>query len=65
MPEASSQAKILTQARPPYPESARHRGIQGMVAFRAVIGVDGVPHDLQLVCSAERSLDTAAREAVD
>ena len=43
------QAKLLKQAIPKYPQDARSRGITGTVAFRAIIGKDGLIQTLELV----------------
>jgi hypothetical protein len=43
------QAKLLKQAIPKCSQDARSRGITGTVAFRAVIGKDGLIRTLELV----------------
>lgn len=58
-----SQGLILQKVVPVYPAQARQNHIQGAVVLRAVIGRDGVIHDLEVVSGA-KELVPAATEAV-
>jgi TonB family protein len=57
------QAKLLKQSIPRYPQDARSRGITGTVAFRAIIGKDGLIQGLELL-EGPLPLYKSARDAV-
>ena len=59
------QGRPLKQAIPKNPQDARSRGITGTVAFRAIIGKDGLIQTLELVEEPlELALYESARDAV-
>lgn len=68
--EPSSTAPIFNAAylqnpQPPYPLSARRRGIEGKVLLRAEVGSDGVSNRVEVKKSSGwEMLDQAARQAV-
>ena len=54
-----------TIVEPEYPIDARHRGEQGTVLLRVLVGRDGLPIEIDIArSSGSRQLDRAAREAV-
>jgi TonB family protein len=59
-------AKLIagTHVSPEYPESARAKGIEGLVTLEATISADGVPTDIKVISSPDDSLTTAATDAV-
>ena len=56
-------AKLISQLKPSYPDLARRAGVQGVVRFTAVIGLDGRIRNLQLV-SGHPLLVQAAGDSV-
>lgn len=59
------QATTLVESRQPdYPESARAKGIQGVVLLQAVISMEGVPLSLKVISSPDPDLSKSAIEAV-
>ena len=63
---AFTAAKLIagTHVSPEYPESARAKGIEGLVTLEATISTDGVPTDIKIVTSPDESLSQAATDAV-
>lgn len=61
--ESASQAMLVFQVPPDYPEKARERGIEGEVKMTAVIGKDGKLADIK-VKSGHKLLVPAALDAV-
>jgi len=57
-------AKLVHQAHPEYPESAKSRGVQGDVVLRAVIFLDGSVGSLSPAGSPDPELAQAAMNAV-
>ncbi|MBL8414250.1 MAG: TonB family protein [Propionivibrio sp.] len=58
-------AAYLANPPPPYPASARRRGIEGAVFIDARVGVGGEARELKLATSSgDTALDTAAMDAV-
>ena len=57
-------AKVLQKTEPQYPESARAKGIDGVVMLQAVIATDGVPLSLSVLSSPDPELSQAAEDAV-
>jgi len=59
-------AKVIQpRAQPVYPQSAKAAGVQGSVLLHAVIGMDGIPHSLEVLNSQiNPDLARAAVEAV-
>lgn len=57
-------SKLISQARPSYPLTAKSYRQQGTVAMQAIIGRDGKIHDLYLVRPAGFGLDEEALRAV-
>jgi TonB family protein len=58
-------AKLIENTpQPVYPESARERGIQGVVMLEATISAEGVPTDLKVLSSPSEDLSKAAMDAV-
>jgi TonB family protein len=57
-------AKLIHQAQPDYPESAKARGVQGDVVLRAVIFLDGSVGALKPAGSPDPELAQAAINAV-
>jgi TonB family protein len=58
-------AKLIENSpQPVYPESARTRGIQGLVLLEATISAEGVPMDLKVLSSPSEDLSQAAEDAV-
>jgi len=57
-------AKLIHQAQPDYPESAKARGVQGDVVLRAVIFLDGSVGSLKPAGSPDPDLAQAAISAV-
>jgi TonB family protein len=56
--------RALHTPEPKYSKSAKKQGIQGVVTLSAVIGIDGMAHDVKVVKSLEPTLDANAIEAV-
>jgi len=56
----SEPAKLLSHPLPPYPTSARTRGIMGKITVYAVVGRDGRLHNLTVLKSPDRELSKAA-----
>jgi TonB family protein len=50
---------LLNQVTPIYPAKARKKHIEGVVVVRAMIGTDGVVHDLTLVSGPPMLVDAA------
>ena len=50
---------------PPYPESLKGSGIQGVVVIQAVIGEDGCTESVRVVRKLHPKLDELAKQAVD
>lgn len=58
-------AKLVENSpQPAYPESARTRGIQGLVFLEATISAEGVPTNLKVLSSPSEDLSEAAEDAV-
>jgi TonB family protein len=57
-------SKLLESERPVYPESARVRGVEGVVVLEAVISMEGVPLSLTVLKSPDPELSEAALAAV-
>ncbi len=57
-------AKMIYAPKPQYPESARAKGIDGVVMLQAVIATDGVPLSLSVLSSPDPELSSAAMDAV-
>ena len=53
----------LHAPKPPYPEWARETGIEGKVILRVLVGIDGIPKQVQ-VLSGPKGLVEEARNAV-
>ena len=53
-------AKLIHQAHPEYPESAKSRGVQGDVVLRAVISLDGSVGSMSPAGSPDPELAQAA-----
>lgn len=47
--------RLVRDARPTYPASARNQGISGSVGVRVLVGVDGVPESVTVVSSSGNS----------
>ena len=56
--------KLVEQKKPEYPESARLRGIEGVVLLEAVISMEGVPLNWKVLSSPDPDLSEAAINAV-
>jgi TonB family protein len=56
--------KLVAMKKPDYPESARAKGIQGVVLLQAVISKEGVPLSLKVISSPDPALSQAALDAV-
>lgn len=56
--------KLIEQKEPEYPESARTRGVEGVVLLEAVISMEGVPLNFKLLSSPDPDLSEAAISAV-
>ncbi|HZU33209.1 MAG TPA: TonB family protein [Candidatus Angelobacter sp.] len=56
--------RALHTPEPEYSRIARKHGIEGNVVLSAIIGVDGLAHDVEIVQSLEPSLDANAIEAL-
>jgi len=56
--------KLVSMKKPDYPESARAKGIQGVVLLQAVISMEGVPLSLKVISSPDPDLSQAAQDAV-
>jgi TonB family protein len=58
--------RVLKEVKPQYTSDAMHAKIQGGVLIGAVVGVDGVPRDVTVIRSLDRSngLDDEALKAV-
>ncbi len=57
-------AKLIDNPPPEYPESARDKGIQGVVLLEGVISMEGVPMSLKVLSSPSDDLSKAATDAV-
>jgi TonB family protein len=57
-------AKVLTRVPPNYPESARAKGVEGIVLLEAVISTEGVPLSVRVLDSPDSALSEAALAAV-
>lgn len=57
-------ARLLSQVRPEYPESAKRAGTEGTAVFRAVIGKDGAVADLAPMTGVDKELSGAAAAAI-
>ena len=56
--------KLVEQKKPIYPESARARGVEGVVLLEAVISMEGVPLNWKVLSSPDPDLSEAAINAV-
>lgn len=56
---------VVSRVDPTYPEEARHEKIQGAVLLSAVVGTDGMAHEISVIRSLDPGLDRAAAEAVE
>ncbi len=56
--------KLVSSAPPEYPQSARERGIQGVVMLEGVISMQGEPLSLKVLNSPDPDLAKAALDAV-
>ena len=56
--------KLVEQTKPQYPESARAKGVQGVVLLQAVISKEGEPLSLKVLNSPDPALSDAAMAAV-
>ena len=56
--------KLVTRVNPLYPAAARMAHLQGRVKLYAVIGTDGMPHNLEVISSVDPALDNSALQAV-
>jgi len=56
--------KLVSSAPPEYPQSARERGIQGVVVLEGVISMQGEPLSLKVLNSPDPDLAKAALDAV-
>lgn len=56
--------RLIKRVDPSYPESERHRRVQGTVAIYAVIGADGGLHDLRVVSGVSPDLNKASLDAI-
>jgi TonB family protein len=57
-------AKLISQVKPVYPQTARDAGIEGIVRLQGVIGVDGSLAIVRVMGSNNPDLTVAAVEAV-
>jgi TonB family protein len=57
-------ARLISQVKPIYPESAKDAGIEGVVRLQALIGTDGTLVGVSAMPSKDPDLTTAAVEAV-
>ena len=58
-------AKLIENSpQPVYPESARSKGVQGLVLLEATISAEGVPTNLKVLSSPSEDLSQAAEDAV-
>jgi TonB family protein len=57
-------AKLISQVKPVYPQSAREAGIEGTVRLQGIIGPEGSFITLRVVSSNDADLGGAALEAV-
>ncbi len=57
-------AKLVSQVKPIYPQSAREAGIEGLVQMQGIIGPEGNFISLRVVKSNDKDLSSAALEAV-
>jgi len=51
----------LQAPRPPYPEWAREAGIEGTVVLKVLVGVDGIPKQVEILRGPKGLRDEAAR----
>jgi TonB family protein len=56
--------KLVTRVNPVYPAAQRMAHLQGTVKLYAVIGIDGMPHNLEVISSVDPALDNLALQAV-
>lgn len=56
--------KVVYQIEPEFSDEARKAKRQGNVTIRLVVGTDGLPRDLRLVCGAEAGLSEKALDSV-
>jgi len=56
--------KLLYQLEPEFSEASRKKGENGNVDIALVVGTDGLPHDLKLMCSSIPDSNQSAIEAV-
>jgi TonB family protein len=56
--------KLTAMKKPEYPESARAKGIEGVVLLQAVISIKGEPLSLKVISSPDPDLSEAAEDAV-
>ena len=56
--------KPLYQPEPEFSEASRKKGENGNVDIALVVGTDGLPHDLKLMCSSIPDSNQSAIEAV-
>jgi TonB family protein len=57
-------AKAISQPPPKYPQSAKARGVQGLVRIDAIISAAGAPEQLSVMSSPDKELSKAAVDAV-
>ena len=63
-PCADKGPRILSAEDPHYPEEARKAKLQGAVVLKAVVGTDGIAHDIEVVTSRGTPLDKEAIRCV-
>jgi protein TonB len=64
-PAADTRAAYLKNPSPPYPESARRRGVEGLVVLEVRVSAAGAPDSVQVSRSSGHDLlDRAAADAV-
>lgn len=56
--------KLIARVNPVYPVAQRYAHVEGTVKLYAVIGTDGIPHNLEVLSSVDPALDASSLEAV-
>lgn len=62
--EKVHSGKLIARVNPTYPAAQRMARVQGTVLLYAVIGTDGMPHNIEVISSVDPALDRSALEAV-
>jgi TonB family protein len=56
--------RLVARVNPVYPAAQRYAHVEGTVKLYAVVGTDGMLHNLEVVSSVDPGLDSSALEAV-